>query len=431
MGMQIKQLQKVTQVLIEFLKCKYKAKMSNYLTKKYQFQKLKKITQKAYDNIPFYRVKWEQYGFHPSMLKTLDDINKIPILTKDELRSEYLKELDTSKWKDGRWLATTGSTGAYVNLFQPNRKILKELAVMSPFFAATFFKRKIHKGLMFLVIEEDSYEAMGGFELPNPRVRFEDVFTPFAKMIHIIMEFKPDVIVTYPSRLKELLSYMEENQIQNVIVPTIITSGEKLDEVTRFKAIKMFHGSIHEAYAVTEVGAIALESPDKEGLKVLDWKIYLEVCDDNGVALKENNQVGNIIVTDLENDVMPVIRYSGLGDMASFKNYQKTLLNPIHGRKVDIVKSPKGRSIHPFKLTLEIQKVDGINKYQIQQKKINELDVLIVPHKDACKDTIIKEVDKYMRAALDDDMSVNVHLVDMIPRKNNSHKHATVISYLQ
>jgi len=429
--MQIKQLQKVTQVLMEFLKCRYKAKMSYKLTKKYQLQKLKKITQQAYENIPFYRVKWAQAGFHPSMLKTLDDINKIPILTKDELRSEYLNGLDTSTWKDGRWLATTGSTGAFVNLFQPTRKILKELAVMSPFFAATFFKRKIQKGLMFLVIEEDSYEAMGGFELPNPRVRFEDVFTPFDKMINIITEFKPDVIVTYPSRLKELLSYMEENQIQNVMVPTIITSGEKLDEVTRAKAIKMFHGSIHEAYAVTEVGAIALESPGKEGLKVLDWKIYLEVCDDNGVALKENNQVGNIIVTDLENDVMPVIRYSGLGDMASFKNYQKTLLNPIHGRKVDIVKSPKGKSIHPFKLTLEIQKVDGINMYQIQQKKVHELDILIVPHKDACPDTLKKEVDKHMRAALDEDMNVNVHLVDMIPRKNNSHKHATVVSYLQ
>ena len=431
MGMQIKQIQKLSKVLYAFIKCKYKAQMGERKYRKYQLKKLKKITNLAYANIPFYTAKWNQAGFHPSMLKTLEDINKIPILTKDELRSEYLKGLDTSNWKDGRWLATTGSTGAYVNLFQPSSKINRELAVMSPLFASTFFKRKISKGLMFLVIEEDSYEAMGGFELPNPKVRFEDVFTPLVEMVKIIKEFKPDVIVTYPSRLKELISYMEDNQINNVNVPTILTSGEKLDEVTRHKAIKMFHGSIHEAYAVTEVGVIALESPDNNGLKVLDWKIYVEVCDDHGVALKENNQLGNIIVTDLENDVMPVIRYSGLGDMASFKNYQKTLLNPIFGRKVDIVKSPKGRSIHPFKLTLEVQKVDGINMYQIQQKKINELDVLIIPKKDACHDTIRKEVDMYMKSALDDDMSINVRLVDMIPRKNKSHKHATVVSYLQ
>ena len=78
-----------------------------------------------------------------------------------------------------------------------------------------------------------------------------------------------------------------------------------------------------------------------------------------------------------------------------------------------------------------MQKVEGVNIYQIQQKKINELDVLIVPKKDACHDTIKKEVDMYMRSALDDDMSINVHLVDKIPRKNNSHKHATVVSYLQ
>jgi phenylacetate-CoA ligase len=182
---------------------------------------------------------------------------------------------------------------------------------------------------------------------------------------------------------------------------------------------------------VTEVGVIALENPDNTGLKVLDWKMYLEICDDYGVALKENDKLGNIVVTDLENEVMPVIRYSGLGDMGSFKNYQKTLLNPIYGRKIDIVKSPKGRTIHPFKLTLEVQKVEGINMYQIQQNNINELDILVIPKKNACHDTIRKEIQMHMQSALDNEMGINVHLVDMIPRKNNSHKHATVVSTLQ
>jgi phenylacetate-CoA ligase len=218
--------------------------MSEQKLKEYQLKKLKKISGLAYKNIPFYTNKWNQAGFHPSMIKTMDDISKIPILTKDELRSSFMKGLDTSKWKDGRWLATTGSTGAYINLFQPLSKITKELAVMSPFFASAFFQRKIHKGLMFLVIEEDSYEAMGGFELPNPKIRFDDVFTPLEEMIRIIREFKPDVIVTYPSRLKELLSYMEENNISDVTVSTILTSGEKLDEVVRYKTPKYFHGSI-------------------------------------------------------------------------------------------------------------------------------------------------------------------------------------------
>ena len=57
--------------------------------KELQLDLLQKQVKRVYENVPFYRKKFDDAGFHPDDLKTLDDISKIPFTTKDDLRQAY------------------------------------------------------------------------------------------------------------------------------------------------------------------------------------------------------------------------------------------------------------------------------------------------------------------------------------------------------
>src|SRR5687768_11499766 len=76
----------------------------------YQTRELKKLLTHAYDTVPYYKNSFTQAGFSPDMFKSLDDIKKVPILTKDDIRTHRESLISTTFPKKYLISDTSGGT---------------------------------------------------------------------------------------------------------------------------------------------------------------------------------------------------------------------------------------------------------------------------------------------------------------------------------
>jgi len=84
----------------------------------YQHKRLRKIIKYAYDYVPFYHKKFRKLGIKPTEIKTKEDLNKLPIIQRNEIRKN-LREMISKKFniEDLRTLSTSGSTGTPLFLY--------------------------------------------------------------------------------------------------------------------------------------------------------------------------------------------------------------------------------------------------------------------------------------------------------------------------
>ena len=161
----------------------------------------------------------------------------------------------------------------------------------------------------------------------------------------------------------------------------IITTSEVLDEVSRELIESAFQVKVFNEYGCGEVGSIAHEC-EHGNMHILAQNLIVEI--DN----QEGKGDGEIVVTDLYNYAMPLIRYK-LGDYANLTNAtcacgrSLPIINKIHGRAYDVIVDPKGNKHHPEILMYIFEELKhrnaGIIQFQAIQKNKDKILINIVP----------------------------------------------------
>jgi phenylacetate-CoA ligase len=188
----------------------------------------------------------------------------------------------------------------------------------------------------------------------------------------------------------------------------------------------IFDAPTVENYGLGEVGLIAVEYPDHQ-LRVLDLSVWLEVVDENGNSLPDGES-GRLIVTDLAQNAVPIIRYD-TGDIGSIVRgenkgeWSGTILKSIVGRSDDIIVTPKGRRIG--RLSHVTKPGHGIIESQIAHVSPTEIVIRVVPASDFDEKSMV-DVVHTAEVLLGTDMKVTWKTVDKIPRTNR-HKFKHVV----
>jgi len=414
-----------------------------------QLNYLKKIVIYAYNNVKLYREKWDKAGVSPKDIKEIEDLHKLPIITKNDLKNFFPGGILAKNYsrEDCCIISTSGSTGTPVRIFVERDRILFDIARSIVWSRFTGIRMGTIVGIV--VTSRDSIEYVYGRGIPwflrrrrfftKRRMYRFDVRDYPKNHISAVNKIKPDSLLTYPSVLKNMALTALEEGITISQPRLIITFGEVLDMHTRKIIEKVFNSEIINVYGATETGTIASECLKHEGLHIA-WNIIVELIK-NGKPVSYG-EPGQVVVTDLIKNATPIIRYSGLGDVAVMKrgwgtcNLKSPLLELIEGRLVDSVILKDGRIIHPYTLTLLIQDIPFIAKFQIIQKEVDEMEILIVPEK--TKDTktlpsstenkLGREICKRFKKELGDKMKINITFVEDIPRRPGSYTYATVLS---
>ena len=133
------------------------------------------------------------------------------------------------------------------------------------------------------------------------------------RYVNTINSTKPELIRGYASSLYELCRYVERHKVSLQSPKVIISSAESLSDTMRYSIQSTFGTKVYNFYGSREVSSLAGECENGLMHPFMFWN-YLEVLDSQNQPVKEGEE-GRIVVTNLFNYSMPLIRYD-IGDMA-------------------------------------------------------------------------------------------------------------------
>jgi len=361
--------------------------------KKEQEKKLRNMMNFCYKEVPYYHNLFKELKLTPDDIKTIEDLQKIPILNKDTINKnwENFKPLKLNKIKYNM-RATGGSTGT------PFKYRLNK-------FDRFLGWAMIYRGWGYAGYElGDRMIFLGGASLnigtkPKMITMIHEIarnirkFSSFdmgekemKQYVDIINSFKPKFIRGYASSIYFLSKWIEENGVKVYQPMGVFTTAEKLHLNMRKRIEAVFNCDVYDAYGLNDGGVSAYECPEHGGLHIDTEKSIMEVVDEGGHQLE--NGEGEILATNLYNFAMPFIRYN-TGDLGHITDdvcgcgRGNKLLEEVVGRSVDFLITPEGKNVHGW-LFLYIfwEYGEGIKEYQVIQEKIDKVVIKIVPEED-------------------------------------------------
>jgi phenylacetate-CoA ligase len=398
-----------------------------------QEKRLRALINHAYKNVLFYHDLFDSVGVKPQDFKSIKDLQKIPILTKEVIRNNYPEKILAKdvNIKNCFTKSTTGSTGMPLKVkFSP--KELNYNAGINFFCLFEFGLRLTDK---LVTIRHNDYSSdkknvfkslfqkMGIFWSKNI-----SIFSPIETILADLISFRPDVIATYPSILLLLSQEIKKKNIVGINPRLILTSGETLRDYNRNKIREAFNSEIYSMYGAEEFGRIAFQCKENSVYHIISDSVIIEFVKD-GINV-EDGENGEMVVTSLFNYTMPLIRYN-IGDIGSFTKEKCNcgrglpIIKSIEGRTDDFLILPSGTKISPRAINV-IENISGVSRYKTVQETKNRIVVHLVKGTNFSQKTI-NEIKKHIKVGcFGEDVEVEVKIVKEIPLEKRGKLRAVV-----
>lgn len=366
-----------------------------------QETKLRKLVRHCYEKVPYYTHLFDSLGLKPEDIQSREDLQKLPILTKQMIRDHYNEffclGIDPSRLIKS---STGGSTGTPLQFC----KDAKEWSGQKAATLRAWEWYGLHLG--------DKIFSLGGNSIVKKKKRFsykniydEVIMRNFKhssadvtdegmqKHYESLMKLKPVAIRGYGSSLYIFARYIEKNQLPVCPIKVVLTTGEVLVPEYRRKLEQVFQAPVYDEYGAGDGGILSHECPQRDGLHIEESLCVIEISDKVGNVLPDG-QVGYVITTDLENYAFPFLRYQ-VGDMAYIKpgdcscGRQSRRFGEIMGRAGRLVYNKQGIPISPTMLPimmypdLNYHKLENqilynkIDRFQIRQDKAGDIKILL------------------------------------------------------
>ena len=209
--------------------------------------------------------------------------------------------------------------------------------------------------------------------------------------MEVIRRMKPTVIVGVPTFIRKLGMYMksENNDPSETMISKIICIGEPLRNnkvellEVGLELQKMWSAKVFSTYASSETITTFCECEAQKGGHLHPDLAVVEIIDDKGGILP-NGEIGEVVVTPLMVEGMPLIRYK-TGDLSFLINEpcscgrNSPRLGPILGRKKQMMKV-KGTTLHPQEVYAALDTIKGVEEYYLEVTEENDLSDNIAVH---------------------------------------------------
>lgn len=386
--------------------------------KEYQFFQLKRIVDYAWNNIQGYRDHWSNNGFNPQMLTKLEDIDKIPFITREILKTN-IQFFSNSKVKKRRHLTTGGSSGEPFGFYHQVKNIYVELA-----FIHDMWSRFLpHVSMKIKRVALRGHKIKGLYYIKPANVMLLSSYTLNKESVEIIIKaiekYKAPILHAYPSSIYLFSRIIKDNHLQlKHRFELIALSSEPLFPFQKELVRKVFNTPVSHWYGHTEKCVLAGYCEHEDTFHVYPQYGITELIDDNGKHIKKG-EVGEIVGTSFWNFATPFIRYktqdyAELGDdfcPSCGRNYQ--ILNRIEGRIQDYVIDKDGHLISLTALVFaqHFEAFEHINSIKLVQKEVGTIIVNIIPNSKYTQNDS-NEIYSVMRKVTKNRLDISIELVD-------------------
>ena len=373
--------------------------------KKVQERKLQELMSYLAKNSTYYKKLFLQNKLDFSSIKTLEDLTKLPVTTKDDLQKNNNDFICVNTSKIIDYVTTSGTTGKPV-FFGLTDKDLDRLAYNE---AISFACSKVTKNDTIQLMTTIDRRFMAGLAyFLGARKLGASIIRVGAGIPELqwdsILKFKPTYLIAVPSFLLKLIEYAEINDIDinKSSVKGVICIGEPLKNqdfslnVLSKKIKEKWDIQLYSTYASTEMSTAFAECEFQHGGHHHPELIIAEILDENDNPVKEGEE-GELTVTTLGVEAMPLLRFK-TGDIVkalseSCKCGRNTLrLGPVVGRKKQMIKY-KGTTIYPPAMHNLLNDFSEIENYIIEIDN-NEIGTDKITIKIGAKETSIELLEK-------------------------------------
>ncbi|MDN5301104.1 MAG: hypothetical protein PWQ60_618 [Thermoanaerobacteraceae bacterium] len=386
----------------------------------YQFKELMKLIRYAVTHSAFYRRLYA--GINTDQFKSIHDLKKLPIVTKEMLR-QNINDIITIHKEQGVESNTGGTTGKSLIVYYTKEDIQKRMATLDYFKLKHGFENMKMKRATFNgkhIVPPDQKQKV--FWRYNAAIK-QMVYSSFhiteeniPYYIESLNKYKPDSIDGFISSIYDIASYIERHDIKlefkpRVIFPTSETVTQEYREVIE----RVFKCKVRDQYASSEGAPFVWECEC--------GKLHYDLS--TGVIEHVENS-DEILVTSFTTYGTPLIRYK-IGDSMIFEEknvvcecgLKTPLIKSIQGRAVDFLYSTKGAKIYLGNVANIFKNVpNSIIKAQLIQDSLTCLSIKIVidkNFKNEHKNILIDEI----KHKFGSDMKVDIEIVNDIPREKS------------
>ncbi len=352
---------------------------STYEIKNFQEKKLRELMNYLSSNSEFYQDLFHENNLSFDEIKTLEDLQKIPVTEKKDLQNRNDDFLCVSKNEIIDYITTSGTLGDPVT-FALTDKDLDRLAYNEciSFACADGSSEDIYQQMVTI---DKRFMAGLAYYLGARRLG--------AGIIRVgggipelqwdtIKRIKPTTFITVPSFLLKLIDYAEKNNIeyQNTGVEKAICIGEpirnddfELNKLGKRIKEKWKNLKLYSTYASTEMASAFTECSAGKGGHHHPELIIVEFLDENNNPVNEN-EAGELTITTLGVEGMPLLRFK-TGDI--MKRYTDKCscgrtsmrLGPVIGRKKQMIKY-KGTTLYPSALYDILDDIEEVENYIVE-----------------------------------------------------------------
>ena len=386
-----------------------------------QWERLQKLLAYAAEHSPFYRDLFQAHRISPDTFQNHDDLLRIPVTTKSDIRNNLDRfisdEFDRAQLVSAK---TGGSTGVSLQLFfdeacQERRNAaqlladrwsgwdlgMKKAAVWGNPPVAETLKQKLRHHLLDRTIYLDTMNlndtTMGDFV---QRWRVE----------------QPGAVFGHAHSIFIFACYLRDHGITDLRPKGIVATSMMLLDHERKVIEQVFDCEVTNRYGCEEVGLIACECERHDGMHLNIPHVYVEFLDGDNKPVKPG-EPGKIVVTDLNNFAMPLIRYR-VEDVGVYRERACScgrglpILERLEGRVADFLKLPDGGQVAGISLVERtLTKVAGIEQMQLIQEAKDLIVINRVRGKEYSEDTD-KKIIEAVREVFGD--QVNLAINDVI-----------------
>lgn len=352
-----------------------------------QFRDFQAMLNYAYLHVPFYRQRFQALDFHPELIRKEDDLNLVPILSKKDLQENLealLSDLcpPSQRYRDSSGGSTGHPTTFYGDLAScPGKEAAFlmtdqwtgwRLGEKSAYLWGADRDVNSLRGSRERLVLRFIYRRM----LFNAFRMGEQEMTAFAATM---AKDAPSLIVAYANAAYNFAQFLQRKGIDTIRPKGIVCSAETLTPPKRKLIEEVFGCKVLNRYGSREVGLMASECECQQGLHVNAAGVLLELLPMPGTPADAPHRV---IVTDLQNHVMPFIRYD-TGDTSLPPagtcpcGRGLPLIGAVTGRTSDFIVHPDGRFIHGEYFSHAFYGVPGVVQFQIVQPSIDTLQIKI------------------------------------------------------
>lgn len=370
----------------------YKSALENILKSEndlheINFQKRKSLLQFAYNNSSFYKEFYAQNNIHPDDIKQASDWKKVPVLEKHHIQNNPSLQISFDKKKLIR-TTTGGSTGNPMKTFRDKSfpeeiikwRMLKRWNISPATDVAQFwripkacntFSYKIKNKLIWWPTIRLAVDASFLTE-----EKFYDITTRINKV-------KPKMFWGYVGALEQYAVFLKKNEIKISKPKCLWVTAAPVSKIQKTLFAEVISENILDQYACSEIHWVASNVPETDNL-IIDYDYrHVDIVDNQDLPC-ESNEIGDILLTDLENYVFPLIKYR-VGDKSMFVKERSKyapnfpMMAPVKGRISDYIKTKNGIILNgEYLTTIFDHQSNVIQQFQIHQIDIESVKINIV-----------------------------------------------------